>query len=389
MANTGFVTNNSNYPTETDLAQIFVHYTSPPPSNTPTGFVVNNGNYPSTTSPESTDLAQIFQPYSSGFRAPATGFVSNNYDNEDLANVFQYVNSVPFDFSNSLSTNYSVSYTTIGSVNYGILTLPVGTFYFTTTVSLNIVQIFLVGGGGNGGNGSLAYLDKYGQISYIFSRGGGGGSGGTVYNASGEYIGTYAKNSSFNVSVSYAETNTTCIINNVVTLTASAGQRGTTAEGSTDQNPAAGGNNQTSYGEGGDGGVGYNIPPNSTNISATNGSNGVLNSYTGYYYGGGGGGGGYGPGENGANGGSGGGGGGGGGGESNGGQVSGGSGGNGGAGGNDGGAGGIGGGGGGSGGNNYGGGGGGGGADGNQDGGNIGYGGVGGSGVFILVYVVS
>jgi hypothetical protein len=65
MSYTGFKANNSNYPTETDLAQIFVHYTSPPPSNTPTGFVVNNGNYPSTTSPEAP------APSKSAIKAPA------------------------------------------------------------------------------------------------------------------------------------------------------------------------------------------------------------------------------------------------------------------------------------------------------------------------------
>jgi len=362
MSYTGFKANNSNYPTETDLAQIFVHYTSPPPSNTPTGFVVNNGNYPTET-----DLAQIFEPYNGGLYAPATGFVSSLNANKDLANVFQYVNSVPFDFSSG--SNYSVSYTTIDSVNYGILTLKSGTFTFTTTADVNIVQIFLVGGGGAGGDGSLAYLEKYGQALYIFSRGGGGGSGGSVYDVSNEYIGNYAKNTSFNVSVGSAATLTRCIINNnpALTFTASAGVAGSTASGGTDTNAAAGGSNGTAYGSGGNGGVGYTAIY--TSVNCVSGNPGVQNSYTNYYYGGGGGGGGYGPGENGANGGSGGGGGGGGGGESNGDQVSGGSGG--------------------SGGNNYGGGGGGGGADGNQDGGSIGDGAAGGSGVALLVYIVN
>ena len=58
-----------------------------------TGFIINNYGG---VSGNNVDLANIFQPYTSGVKAQNTGYVVNNgfySPNQDLANIFQYVYS--------------------------------------------------------------------------------------------------------------------------------------------------------------------------------------------------------------------------------------------------------------------------------------------------------
>ena len=295
MSYTGFKANNSNYPTETDLAQIFVPYQSPEGQTFPTGFVVNNDNYPTNS-----DFNQLFEPYNSGFYAPITGFIVNNewYQNQDVANLFQYKYSVPFDFSNSPSSNYSgPTYISINSVTYGIIKFKYGTFNFTTTADVNIVQIFLVGGGGMGGSGGKA-SQKTSDIGYasIGRIGGGGGGGGGYATVSG----VYESNTSFVISVgkganlnTYAQS-TYCIINNIKT-TAKGGGNGQSGY-DLGSGGSSGNHNLSSYG--GTGGLtGYRPIPGGNgfySVNAQKGYNGIINNYTGLHYCAGGGGGGFG-----------------------------------------------------------------------------------------------
>lgn len=114
---------------------------------TPTGYV--SGNY------SNEDLINIFEPLNNSVGAP-TGFVSGNY-NKDLSDIFQF--KLPFKFLSGSGNNYQGYYLSNG---YYILEFyyDINAFIFEPTTNLEIYQLFLVGtgsDGGNGGNGGLIY----------------------------------------------------------------------------------------------------------------------------------------------------------------------------------------------------------------------------------------
>ena len=112
---------------------------------TPTGYV--SGNY------SNEDLINIFEPLYNSLGAP-TGFVSGNY-NKDLSDIFQF--RLPFKFLSGSGNNYEGYYLSNG---FYILEFyyDINAFTFVPTTNLEIHQLFLVGtgsdgSGGNGGNG--------------------------------------------------------------------------------------------------------------------------------------------------------------------------------------------------------------------------------------------
>jgi hypothetical protein len=111
----------------------------------PTGYV--SGNY------SNEDLINIFEPLYNSVGAP-TGFVSGNY-NKDLSDIFQF--RLPFKFLSGSGNNYEGYY-----LSNGLYILEfyydINAFTFVPTTNLEIHQLFLVGtgsdwSGGNNGNG--------------------------------------------------------------------------------------------------------------------------------------------------------------------------------------------------------------------------------------------
>lgn len=196
---------------------------------TPTGYV--SGNY------SNEDLINIFEPLYNSLGAP-TGFVSGNY-NKDLSDIFQF--RLPFKFLSGSGNNYEGYYLSNG---FYILEFyyDINAFTFVPTTNLEIHQLFLVGTGsaGLGGNG------------------GNGGNGGPILN----YDTTFNVDPSneFTINVTTGDNNT----NNTVQLS-NFGPWNllTTANG-------------TTYGIGG-----TSVTPN--------GTDGIQNTYNTLYYGGGGG----------------------------------------------------------------------------------------------------
>jgi len=235
-----------------DLNTIFSPYTGGLDASA-TGFIVNNYGGVS----GQTDLSAIFQPYTSGFHAPTTGYVVNNglySPNQDLANIFQYVYSSKFTFNTGSSSNYTSSILPGG---YYMLQFKLGSFSFQPNTTIQLYDLFLVGGGANAENGG-------GGVYYS----GPGGAGGQVIDISFNNN-PLPINSSFSFS-----------------LTVGAGTQDTTS------NVTLNGSQYstlsvTAVGGGGASGGAPGLP----------GNPGTTNVYTGLCYGGGGGGGG----NNGAN----------------------------------------------------------------------------------------
>ena len=218
-----------------DLSTIFEPYLTGTKASA-TGILANN-----------LDLNQTFKPYTSGIHAPTTGYIVNNYagitgNNKDLSNVFQYIYSFPFSFTHDSSSNYVVSSLPGG---YNMLKFKIGTFSFQPVTTIQIYDLFLVGGGANGSTA--------------------GGKGGQVIDISFNSSNPLSVNPTYLFSLTVG-TGTHNSISNVT-------QNGTQ---NTDLSRTA---------TGGGGANGGEFPSGS-------GSIGTTNSYTGLCYGGGGGGGG-------------------------------------------------------------------------------------------------
>jgi hypothetical protein len=157
----------------TDLSSIFYPLSSGGvPAETATGYLYNTGSGYS-------DLNTLFSAYFiDSDTADETGFISSAYDNSDLNQIFQSINSVPNYYSitseNSYISNSFTTYT-IDSVYYYVLTLSTtniglgasyttGTCNITFNFSTSNLSYIIVGGGGGGG-----------FSAGIYGAGGGGG----------------------------------------------------------------------------------------------------------------------------------------------------------------------------------------------------------------------
>jgi len=189
---------------------------------TPTGYV--SGNY------SNEDLINIFEPLYNSVGAP-TGFVSGNY-NKDLSDIFQF--RLPFKFLSGSGNNYEGYYLQNG---YYVLELhyDINPFLFQPTTNLDLYQLFLVGTGTDG-------------------SGSNGGDGGKIESYDG--LISINSNNQFRINVTTGDNDSTVtnISGNVLNLNT---KNGTAASGGTSVSP--------------------------------NGNDGTLNTYNSLYYGGGGG----------------------------------------------------------------------------------------------------
>jgi hypothetical protein len=187
------------------------------------------------------------------------------------------ISTFPFTFTTGIGS-YQIS----ANGAYNILTFadPSISYTFTTNQAVNIVQLFLVGGGQAGADASI--IEGNTNFTSAFINGGIGGAGGTVKNLS---LGNINQGTNFTITVGVGGTgtgsnsfggSTTCKTTyNGTPTTYSANSGG----------GSSGGSGGSIYGSGTTGG--YVAPAN-----GGKGTKGTLNSYTGKYYGGGGGGGG-------------------------------------------------------------------------------------------------
>jgi hypothetical protein len=192
--NTGYTVSNGNYTNSPDLSTIFALIPNGTNQASPTGYKVSTN-----------DLSNIFEPWTSGYQAPSTGYtVSNvNYaNNPDLSSIFApnlltFTDKNNVNITNAVLGEYNViiiensSNTTTGSCNI-TFNLPI-----TDPITANYI---IVGGGGGGGGGGVynhpniqintgdvlniivgngSYNGQPSQPSQInsYSSGGGGGGG--------------------------------------------------------------------------------------------------------------------------------------------------------------------------------------------------------------------
>lgn len=221
---------------------------------TPTRYV--SGNY------SNEDLINIFEPLYNSVGAP-TGFVSGNY-NKDLSDIFQF--RLPFKFLSGSGNNYEGYYLSNG---FYILEFyyDINAFTFVPTTNLEIHQLFLVGTGSDG-------------------SGGNGGNGGKIISYDGVPI-TINNNNLFTINVTTGDNDSTVtnISGNVLNLNTT---NGTAASGGTDGIQ----NTYNSLYYGGGGGYGFtNSAGGNGGKGGGGGGGGGINSISGDGYSGGNGGG--------------------------------------------------------------------------------------------------
>jgi len=238
-SSTNYYVDNSG--TVVDLNTIFAPYSGGLDASA-TGFKVNNYGGVS----GQTDLSVLFQAYTSGFTAPPTGYVVENYgdvsgNNQDLANIFEYVYSFPFTFNTGSSSNYNVSSLPGG---YYMIQFKIGSFSFQPATTIQLYDLFLVAGGADGTTS--------------------GGKGGEV------------------IDISFNSTPLTVNSTYSFSLTVGSGRQDSSSNVIHNGIPYTPLTASAIGGDGASGGV----------FGAGNGSSGTTNIYTGFYYGGGGGGGG-------------------------------------------------------------------------------------------------
>jgi len=190
-----------------DLINVFNAYTSGTQAEL-TGYKVNG-----------TDLRDIFQAYSSGTTANTTGI---SVDGVDLSNIFEQISEY--------TISGGVDYITYSNSGYTVIVFTIAISGSTISFSTNkTVNCIVVGPGGNGGNGNSA------------NGGGGGGGGGVNVNSL-----SVTKNTSYSILVGTTSNRLSSYFH---TITAGAGNNGTSAAGG-----GAGGSASSGGGAGGQGG---------------------------------------------------------------------------------------------------------------------------------------
>jgi len=151
---TGYETNESGY-SNTDLASIFQSGIS----NIETGYKLSTG----------ADIGNSFALLTGPTKANTVGYYTKIYTNPsydvfDLSQIFEPIPAITITIING---NYNEEIVTIDNVSYNVVTFNTsgGDYLITANKSININQLFLVGGGG----GSPYYP------TYLGSSGGNGG----------------------------------------------------------------------------------------------------------------------------------------------------------------------------------------------------------------------